>query len=84
MEPSQPNTRIAYSWAPGAAPGPTLNEAGSSPGPYGPVYGRPSAVTPYPAAVPATWVPWPLRAQSIGLSLGCGTGWWFGELGSGS
>ncbi len=37
VEPSQPNTRIAYSWAPGAAPGPTLKPAGSRPGWYGPV-----------------------------------------------
>ena len=38
---------------------------------YGPTYVVPAPVTPKPAAVPATWLPWPL--QSSGLGSGTGT-----------
>src|SRR5690554_25567 len=54
---SSPNTSAAYSDAPGATPVPTV--------------ALPSTVSSMPAAVPATWVPWP--NTSIGFGSGCGT-----------
>src|SRR5689334_13195676 len=73
--PRQPNMRTAYRSAFGATPGPTTNVAGllSVAASYGPLYMAPSAVTPEPAAVPATWEPCP--SQSSGLGSGWGTGW---------
>jgi hypothetical protein len=72
---------MPYRSALGATPGPTFQERDDTVSAlYGPVNVLPSDVTPKPAAVPATCVPWPL--QSSGFGSGCGTGWYAGLFGS--
>src|SRR5437868_3564159 len=71
VEPVHPNTRIEYRSAPGATPGPIVNDCSSVVGSYGPWKVAPVDNTPKPAIVPATWLPCPL--QSSGFGSGCGT-----------
>src|SRR5262249_38820949 len=81
VEPAQPKTRPAYRSALGPTPGPTSQLCELIVEPlYGPVYLLPSASTPKPTAVPATWVPWP--KQSSGFGSGCGIGWKLALVGS--
>src|SRR6266540_661055 len=75
--PAHPNTRSAYSFACGATPGPILIVVNGAVVSNGPVYVVPSALTPYPAAVPETCEPWPppsADGQSSGFGSGCGVG----------
>src|SRR5438552_12389367 len=80
VDPAQPKTRTAYTSASGATPGPMRKRTFGVLALYGPRKVLPLSFSPKPAAVPATWLPWPL--QSSGFGSGCGTGWNAGLVGS--
>src|SRR5438552_1898291 len=74
VEPVQPKTRYAYRSALGATPGPILNDWFGVLLSYVPVYCAPALVTPNPAVVPPTWLPWPLQSSGLGSSTGAFAG----------
>ena len=75
--PMSPKTLNAQTVAPGAEPGPICQSETSVRSSYPPVNVVPLSVTPYPAAEPATCVPWPelgdVDSESMGFASGVGT-----------